>query len=613
MGDKARERGGLPVAAAFYGRALKLDGRNYQGWVNLAVCYNGMGILSRAEKAALRAVELEPSIPHAWQILAELRLSVGDAAGALKLVRKSAKLSPGSHIPDYVEAKILLSENNLCGAEKLLRSALGKEPGFAPAYLELLGLAVASGAFGRTLGIAKKAILNCADKECGEVVAVLGEALFSDPPSGPRLDAAAEFYNELGGAIRKRGISLPPNFSRDMALYQLRCGRLREAEIGLAGFLSTQRPDCGVSVESFRAKCCLGRYREAFEEAEELLQRGEIALVDLWNPWFSNRIVPRSFWRKHLSLLSRTTVPAGLLIWKDFYLSVLGSFESGRGANAAFRRISAGFSGRRAWMKFPQACETLSRCDFSGALAQFRSVAACLPQDPLACCKYGEALLCAGKRAAGFRRFDAAVSIEDWKNESAAWKGQMLLMVGDYVRAVEILSGARASFSDGWLGAAYYKTGRLAEAESLLEAAVKKNDPLDYEVKVWLAELYRVTGRLPASRKLLDELLIKEPDYVFARVNRALLFMAMGKYRLMRRDFARTDKILVQAAAAGIGIKTARGFSQEEEVRILDWILEQAGGNRRIEKYFLNMRFPGWVPAPARPGGPRGAARHLWL
>ncbi|MDP2866529.1 MAG: hypothetical protein Q8O90_09815, partial [Elusimicrobiota bacterium] len=374
-GSEARSSGAFSAAFACYVQALKLDSRKYQGWVGLALCCGDMGRPALSEKAALRAIEIEPSIPHAWQILAEFRLKAGDAAGVLALAGKAAELNPGSHIPDYIKAKILRSENNGRGAEKCCRLALAKEPGFMPAWHELLGLAASSGAFGRMVGVAGEAIRNCAKTDCPGLISALGSALFADPPSGPRLDAAAKIYGELGGTLRERGLRLPENFSREMAVCQVRGGRLREAEAGLAGFLGTMRPDSGSSVESFRAKFCLGRYREAFEEGEKLLKRKEISLVDLRSPWFSNRIAPPSFWKKHISLLSGTEVPAGLLIWKSFYLSALRSLVLRTGAD--FSGISKGFSGRYGWMNFYPACETLGRCDFPGALAKFRRVAAC--------------------------------------------------------------------------------------------------------------------------------------------------------------------------------------------------------------------------------------------
>jgi len=359
------------------------------------------------------------------------------------------------------------------------------------------------------------------------------------------------------------------------------------------------------TVESFRALCCLGRYREAFEAAEDLLRRKEIGLVDLWSPWFSNRHTPVSFWKKHISILSETAVPDKFLIWKEFYLAALRPLSRGMRATSAFCDISADFSGRYAWMRFFKAFEMLSRGDVRAALAEFRTVSSLLEHDPMFRCKYGEALLCAGKRAACFREFDAAISMPDWRNESTAWKGEMYLMAGEYGLAVEMLAGVRATFSSGWLGAAYYKTGRPSEARELLEAAVQKNDPFDHEVKLWLAELYRSEGAYPRSRRLLDQLLEKEPGYDFARINRALLFMALGRPSLMRRDMARVDQRLIRAAAEDIGLKTEKELSVEEAVRILNRVLNMAGGNRRVEKYFLAINFPNWF-RPAGPGAARG-------
>lgn len=223
----------------------------------------------------------------------------------------------------------------------------------------------------------------------------------------------------------------------------------------------------------------------------------------------------------------------------------------------------------------------------------------------MVCCKYGEALLCAGRRAAGWRKFEEAVSLEEWRGESAAWKGEMLLLTGAYANAVQQLAGARASFSRGWLGAAYFKTGRLKEAEALLEAEVEKNDPLDHEVRLWLAELSRVTGKFERALRLLDGVLKKKPGYELARVNRALLFAATGRRRDMRRELDRIDKELIDAAAAGPGRKAQRGTPAGDEVRILERILELAAGNRRHEKYFLNLNFPGMIKRAASAGGRR--------
>lgn len=307
--DKARERGDLPAAASLYARVIRSDTRSYQGWVGLAASLSAMGQASGARSAALRAAGIAPSIPHAWQILAELLLKGGDAAGARKLIAKAAESNPDSHIPDYVEALILRSEGDGAGAAGRLRSALRKEPGFAQAYMELLELAAASGAFGRLPGIAAAALKNCAASGHEAVLSKLGTLLFAGFPSARRLDAAARLYNALGGLLREKGIALPAGFPREMAAYQLKGGRLPEAEAGLAGFLGTLRGDRRSSVEVFRADCCLGRYRQAFEEGERLLRDKAIGLTDLFCPWFSNRVAPLSFWRKHLALLSGATLP----------------------------------------------------------------------------------------------------------------------------------------------------------------------------------------------------------------------------------------------------------------------------------------------------------------
>lgn len=583
---RTRETGSPRGAAAIYGRALKRDARSYRAWVGLAVSYADMGQPAKAEEAARRALNLEPGIAHAWQILAELRLDAGDAAGARALAVQAARLSPGSHIPDYVTARVKLRAGDRAGARRALEAALAKEPAFTPAHLELIGLAAEAASAAGLLAAAGRAASACPAAELQPLLGALRQPLLAGPAAGWALDAAAGLHSRLGRELAAKGASFPPGFSWDLATRLAENGRLKDAEKALGAFLAGLAPGAADSVETFRARCCLGRYAEAFAEAGRLLRAGRIGLVYLWSPWFSNRHVPAAYWRRQADLLRKAQLPPAMADWRRFYLARLAELGRAPG-DPAPAKAPSGFSGRHAWMNFYSAWEELAAGRARRSLPGFKAVAAALPKDALACCKYGEALVCAGRRAEGFRKFDQALSLPDWNAESRGWKGELLLMTGDYAGAASLLAGLGSTFSEGWLGAALYKLGRLKDAERALRAALSRNDPLDLETRVWLAELCRVTGRRAEGRRLLDGVLAKAPDYSFALAGRALLLLDLGRGKEAAADYARVDRALLEAACGRAAAPGAAAMAAR-----LERLLERSLGNRRPEKYFRYIAFP---------------------
>lgn len=548
-----------------------------------------IGLHGAATKAALRGIETEPRSENSWLVLLETLLAAGKGGHAIKVASVFSLLFPNSHLPAYMAARAHISLGRLSEGRKLLLVSLGKNNGFTPAYMELFGLASARQNFKELVFLAGRALRECPASECGQLMSLAGKILFSDEPSPARLAAAAELPLLLAAPIRERVLRFPPHFLGDNAVFLARGGRLRAAERASSLFLAAAGPGTPPSEDTFKAKCRLDRYSEAFREAEELLSSGQMGAIALWNPWFGIRIVPKTYWKKRLAALTVTIVPECLTHWKSFYGFILKRKAEEDLPSPDF----GGLPMKYAWMNFYFAEEMLSRCEMRGALAVLSRAAASIPGDPYLLCRYAEALICAGRKREGFRVFDSVIRAGKWAHESAAWKGQMLLMTGDYQGAGRLLSGRRSAYSEGWLGAIRYLTGRRTEALRLLEGVERRNGRSDMESELWLAELYRKIGRSVKAKRILDRLIRNEPSYHLARVNRALLNAALGKGICVLRDLGKIDPELLRAAVSACGMRAVPGEITGGLKEVLCKILELAKGNRRPERHFLKIGFPG--------------------
>ncbi|MCG2725809.1 MAG: hypothetical protein L6420_06065, partial [Elusimicrobia bacterium] len=553
LGDIECENKNLDDAISFYSRAIKIDRKCFQGWINRANCYKEKGLLLQAEKDAKQAIKLNPKISHGHEIIAEIMLKNGNAIAALNSIKIAAKMGQNRHVSYYILSKILMKKGDYAGSKEALMKAIKIKSDFSKAYFDLLLLAQKHDNTRVALKILSQIAANC---QC-------------------------KFYCKCIGILAK--------YFREKA-------DIKHLRIVLNKLIQATPPRERISISCFRAYCGLGKYSEAFKIAEGLVSGKNIdnTVTMFCNPWLSDIIAPQSFWRKQFLILSNTEVKGKYKIWRYFYLMVLQGMLNYDKSLIEIKKICSQFTGDYRWMRFPLACH-LFRHDLKQALKELQVIIDCVPQDGMVRCKNGEGLVCIGKATDGIKQFEIAIGIN--KNERGdieAWKGEMYLMTGEYKKALKSLEIAvqlNAPFALCWRGAALFKLGHIQEGLKDLKYVVKKL-PEDIEAMMWMAEILRTVGKVNESFEHLNFILKSRPDYDFALVNRALLYYAIGDYASMRKDFSRINIKLKSVILDRLKIKPITNFSHGQIYKILKGGLEMAKGNRRQEKYFLRIQFP---------------------
>lgn len=192
-----------------------------------------------------------------------------------------------------------------------------------------------------------------------------------------------------------------------------------------------------------------------------------------------------------------------------------------------------------------------------------------------------------------------------------AWRGALKLWSGRAAAAAVDLDGAAALGNldaRGWRGGARILLGRRREALADL-TAVLDDDPKDPEALVWRGECHRLEKRFELARADLDSALELSDASIWARVNRALLRLALGDEAGARHDFARLAPARYEDAPDdGTGRDLGRYVYDEPAAssarmkEVLESALRAARGCRRFDAH-LNaawMRAAG-VAVPPRP------------
>lgn len=590
--DEMFAAGAVKRALLFYAKAVKEQPGSCRGWLGLACCRLRLGSPALAEAAARRAAGIAPSVAHSWQILSETSLGRGAYSEAAEMARAAAAIAPGDPVTRHLLAKALFLSGKTKEARKILSALIASEKTFSKAYFTLAELLAASGDAAGLRRTAEAALLNCSPGDGAALLDRVSNYLLANNGLARRFDAGSFFVKRLLPAIKLRRVPCPPRFYE----YRLKRGLYPGMREGLRCLLKAG--DTRPSAELFRACCCAGKYRLAFETAESLLSAGTAELADLWNPWLNDRNTPASFWNRHHRALAGLSLPSRLKIWRDFYLGVTALYLSRDRSQAHFARLRPRMRGRYAWMRFPLGYSLLSDCRFKAALTELKAVRDCLPGDWMGRCKYGEALICAGRRAQGFREFRGVCS------KGVNWKAEMLLLTGRYAAAARLLEPVIAGlepYSRCWLGAARFKLGEVPEAERWLRNCVDE-DASDLEAAVWLAEVHMTCGRPRLALPLLARVLKRNPSYDLARVLRALLFFRLGRKGAALREAGLIDAELRPGIFRRPGRSGGRPVRPAAAEKALRKLLAAAGGNRRPDKYFLKIGFPAYLGLSARAG-----------
>ncbi|MBI4677242.1 MAG: tetratricopeptide repeat protein [Elusimicrobia bacterium] len=346
----------------------------------------------------------------------------------------------------------------------------------------------------------------------------------------------------------------------------------------------------GARSRRFQAFMAMDAFDEAFREAEGILDAWDPCEADaLSSPWDDDLCHWRDegFYRRRLDRLESLTRPSSP--WPFHFRGLLrlhlGEF---REALREFGRPDRFPVERYGWMRYGAGLAHLFRGNASQdeAAEQFAAALRSKPDAFWSRGRLAEALLCLGRERAAFAQFDLALASQrsaGVKAQIRAWRGEALLWLGRYERAVRELDRAMDGGSQlaiCWRGAARMLLDDRAGAEEDLDRAVGL-DPADGEALVWRGELYRRTGRLREALADLGRAVVLRAG-PWARVNRALARAALGDAAGMREDLA-----VLPCSILGRGRGRWRGprGSDAEAVAALEAAVRAARGVRRAEPY----------------------------
>lgn len=265
--------------------------------------------------------------------------------------------------------------------------------------------------------------------------------------------------------------------------------------------------------------------------------------------------------------------------WPSFFLGLqrLDAALLGRAAAASPRRYG--------WMSVEAGWVLLQRGRLPAALAAFaraRRWPGALHWKSYGL--MGEALLCAGKEREAFALLERCrAEAPDYERPAAAaWKGQLLLWLGRYRRALAVLEPAAeagATWGLGWLGAAQLKVGEPALGLKSVERCLELH-PDDHEAVIWKAECLRALRRPREALAALDVDAFSRTgwrDSPWLRFNRALAHAEAGSPESAAAELAALRPSLLAQAARRTGRK--------DGVLLAAAALKAARGYRRYEAY----------------------------
>ncbi|MEW5906047.1 MAG: tetratricopeptide repeat protein [Elusimicrobiota bacterium] len=390
-----------------------------------------------------------------------------------------------------------------------------------------------------------------------------------------------------------------------LAMFRKRAGDHAGMRAAFEGLLAA--PGGAPDIHRYIAFCSLDRYAEAFAAAERISASpppGEPVLSRLWNPWGDRSTsLPAGFMPARLSALRRASLPAELENYRPFLAGAMLLYMGKPGeALREFSRLRPFRGGSRGWTRFPEGWAALRLRLFGRARDAFSRAAASPISRIQALGRLAEVEICSGRRARGFSLFDKAMREAHFSQLPGlrAWKGQMLLFTGRCAEAEKLLAGAGRDGDDAawcWRGAALARLGRLREALSELDRAVRLF-PTDIEALVWRGEVLRLMGRYRDCAAEQSAVLRKTPGYPWALVNRGLCRLALGDGAGAAEDFRALDAEMKEFLERTV--KKAAGESRAERAgRMLEAACRLAMGDRRDDLYFRGV----WMRAGKGTGG----------
>lgn len=136
LGVVLKTAGDLGAAAEAHRRAIGIEPDRAEAHYNLSGLLQALGRGGEALAACGRAAELKPDWAPAWNRLGTLLQSLGREEEARASFRKAAEVDPAWHLPHYNLGELAM-ERSPEEAIVSFRAAIEREPGFAPAHLDL--------------------------------------------------------------------------------------------------------------------------------------------------------------------------------------------------------------------------------------------------------------------------------------------------------------------------------------------------------------------------------------------------------------------------------------------------------------------------------------------
>lgn len=342
----------------------------------------------------------------------------------------------------------------------------------------------------------------------------------------------------------------------------------------------------------------LGRYEEAFEEAQALLDRWDVVSDQglFFEPWMGGGR-PRSpaFYADRLAELESMASTAPRTPWSWFYQGlVLCLLRRTREGLRALDAASASDMKRFGWMRWASGSRRLQLGHLDDAVDDFRAAMSSRPLAWWARCHLAEALFCRGEVAEALREFDAALGScgREGQGDILAWKGAVLLWAGRYEEALTDLDAASARGSNMaacWKGGALMLLGRDQEALRQLDGAIATCGR-DAEAMVFRGELRRRLGMPEAAREDLA-VVIGWGSNVWATINLALLAADAGDRPGFWRHLESVPSEFLDAAGRRLGEPGWKGMDDRKARRALETALAMARGVRRMDGHLRSLYF----------------------
>ena len=342
----------------------------------------------------------------------------------------------------------------------------------------------------------------------------------------------------------------------------------------------------------FQANVKLGAFKEAFQEAEALLDaEGSQECIDSFfvSPDQGELIAT-------LEALKAFSLQQPKNPWPYYFrATLLTNTSRGEEAISEIEKLRK-MPKRYDWMRHKHGEFLLtSRRDYAGAEKEYAAALECVPGFWKARAALAEIALCQGRPADAANL--AAELIKALPTQTRPWGhaclGKMRLWSGEYERALESLAPAvdfGVPDSVRHRGGARMLLGRLDEAVADLDAALAQG--VDAEGLTWRGELKRRRGDLKgAVEDLSAAIRLDSANSFWALANRALAKGAGGDQPGMWSDFSTIRRDVLDRFETAAGLKAASAQDSEAIRTVLEAGLRLARGMRVANEYL----FPIWM------------------